>query len=63
MDERNIALRQTKIYYMLKIENEYTLSAYIKSGINLFIGSAFSIMSQDANGKNLPVGKDQEMAL
>ena len=43
---------------MLKIENEYTLSAYMKSGINLFIGSAFSIMSQDANGKNLPVGKD-----
>ncbi len=43
---------------MLEIENVNTLLAYMKSGINLFVGSAFSIMSKDCDGNNLPIGKD-----
>lgn len=40
----------------MEIENKNTLIAYLKSGVNLFTGAAFSIMAKDANGDNLPTG-------
>ena len=42
----------------MEIENKYTLSAFMKSGINLFLGSAFSMLAKDVEGKFLPTGKD-----
>lgn len=38
------------------IENKNTLIAYMKSGVNLFTGAAFSIMAKDADGVFLPTG-------
>ena len=43
---------------MIKIENKNTLAAYLKQGINLFVGSAFSINAKDKEGRFLPIGKD-----
>lgn len=43
---------------MLEIENRNTLVANLKSGINLFVGAAFSIKAKDANGMYLPTGRD-----
>lgn len=40
----------------MEIENKNTLIAYLKSGINLFTGAAFSIMAKDAEGEFLPTG-------
>lgn len=40
----------------MEIENRNTLVAYLKSGINLFTGAAFSIMAKDEDGEYLPTG-------
>lgn len=40
----------------MEIENKNTLIAYLKSGVNLFTGAAFSIMAKDENGVFLPTG-------
>ena len=40
----------------MEIENQNTLIAYLKSGVNLFTGAGFSIMAKDANGAFLPTG-------
>lgn len=41
----------------MEIENRNTLIAYLKSGVNLFTGAAFSIMAKDDSGAFLPTGK------
>ena len=41
---------------MLTIENEYTFRDSLKKGINLFLGSGFSVLSYDVAGRQLPVG-------
>ncbi|WP_144223318.1 SIR2 family protein [Mesorhizobium amorphae] len=41
---------------MLKIENEASLRAALKSEINLFVGAGFSILAKDKNSKFLPIG-------
>lgn len=38
------------------IENEHNLLAALHNGINLFLGSGFSVMAKDAQGKVLPTG-------
>lgn len=43
---------------MIEIENKNTLSANLKSGINLFVGAAFSLKAKDADDRFLPTGKD-----
>ena len=40
----------------MDIENEYTLIAAFKSGINIFAGAGFSLYAKDAHGHNLPTG-------
>lgn len=40
----------------MEIENKNTLIAYLKSGVNLFTGAAFSILAKDAEGEFLPTG-------
>lgn len=42
----------------IKIENEHTLMAAMKNGINLFVGAGFSIYAKDAKERNLPIGRD-----
>ncbi len=41
---------------MFEIENENTLKESLKTGINLFLGSGFSVMANNHNGEALPVG-------
>lgn len=41
---------------MITIENESNFDAAIKGGMNLFLGSAFSILAKDKAGKPLPTG-------
>ena len=40
----------------MKIENEHTFKKALEQGINLFTGSGFSVLAQDAEGKTLPPG-------
>lgn len=49
----------------MKIEFENSLINAFLTGINLFVGAGFSVLAKDANGKELPVGKDlaKELAL
>lgn len=41
---------------MITIENESNFDAAIKGGLNLFLGSGFSILAKDRSGKPLPTG-------
>lgn len=40
----------------MEIENIHTFERYLKSGINLFTGAGFSLLSEDSTGKPLPKG-------
>jgi hypothetical protein len=40
----------------MKIENHNTLLQCLKNGVNLFLGSGFSVLSEDINGRHLPTG-------
>lgn len=40
----------------MNIENEYTFRQILAQGINLFIGSGFSILAKDKKNRTLPVG-------
>jgi hypothetical protein len=43
---------------MLKVQNENTLRVAINGQFNLFVGSGFSVLAQDRQGRSLPV-RDQ----
>lgn len=49
----------------MNIEHSNTFRRALKDGINLFLGSGFSVHSKDAKGQPLPVGKElaQELAV
>ncbi|HUT50736.1 MAG TPA: SIR2 family protein [Alphaproteobacteria bacterium] len=40
----------------MQIENEATFRLSAQSGLNLFLGAGFSLLSSDANDRHLPVG-------
>ena len=40
------------------IEEQNTFEQALRSGINLFLGSGFSILAKDKNGNKLPCGGD-----
>lgn len=42
----------------MKIEHENTFKQALKSGINLFVGSGFSILANDPQGNALPAGPE-----
>ena len=42
----------------MKIELKETLQKALRSGVNLFLGSGFSIYSQNTEGKKLPIGSE-----
>lgn len=42
----------------MKIENENSLRHYLTDKINLFTGAGFSILAQDMDNKNLPLGSE-----
>lgn len=41
----------------MKIQNQNSFEQALRNGINLFVGSAFSIMAKDSKGRALPTGK------
>src|ERR1700730_18045186 len=42
---------------MTAIENENTFKKALADGINLFVGSGFSILTEDVDGRSLPMGR------
>lgn len=40
----------------MEIENEASFKAALNSGINLMLGSGFSVLADDKAGQSLPVG-------
>lgn len=48
---------------MLTIEYENTFKAHLSQGINLFLGSGFSLLAKDSSGKNLPTGPELKLEL
>ncbi len=40
----------------MHIQNENTFKAALNNGLNLFVGSGFSTLATDSDGRNLPVG-------
>ena len=47
----------------MEIENRNTLEKALSSGINLFLGSGFSLLAKDAQGALLPTGSSLKMEL
>jgi len=41
-----------------RFDNRNTLIEAMKQGINLFVGAGFSLYAKDADGRNLPTGKE-----
>ena len=41
---------------MLNIEYENTFKVALSQGVNLFLGSGFSLLAKDRFGRNLPTG-------
>jgi hypothetical protein len=48
---------------MLNIEYENTFRATLSQGVNLFLGSGFSLLAKDRFGKNLPTGNQLKTEL
>ncbi len=42
----------------MRIENEHIFDHSLKSGVNLFLGSGFSILAKNEKGFNLPIGDE-----
>lgn len=42
----------------MDIENKNLFDHALKTGVNLFLGSGFSVLSKDREGRNLPIGSD-----
>ena len=47
----------------MKIENESTFIKAMAEGVNLFLGSGFSVLAKDGNGHPLPTGRQLLMEL
>jgi hypothetical protein len=43
---------------MMDIENEHTFKQSLAQGINLFIGSGFSVLARDCEDRSLPIGRE-----
>lgn len=42
----------------VQIDEKNTFDKALKTGINLFLGSGFSVLAKDAQGKALPCGRE-----